>query len=294
MYASLLIPALDAWLETENLGFMTAIINIIMVFLLARIAVVVTGHVIRKFSQGRIGRLSRDDTAVRRMETGMTLISGLFKYVFYFIAVAISIGELGLSGAMTSMLAAAGIGTLAIGIGAKSIIEDITKGFFILFEDELAVGDYVTVAGITGVVEAVSIRTVTLRGYRGDKYIIPNGQVTTITNYSRSETYLALVDMEISHESDADRALDIMLEEMNAVRKDMDDPKIQPPEKIGIAEVTATGIVLRVAMQADVMQQWQIPREVIRRARLRFRQEGIEMPHERIAIVGGKTDGTGV
>ena len=289
MRVSLFIPALDAWLSSENLGFLTAVINIVLAFLLARIAVGITGRVIRKFSERRISRLSRDDTAARRMETGMTLVTGLCKYVFYFVAAAISIGELGLSGAMTSMLAAAGIGTLAIGIGAKSLIEDITKGFFILFEDELAVGDYVTVANVTGIVEAVSIRTVTIRGFRGDKNIIPNGQIATIVNYSRSDTYLALVDMEISNESDADRALDIMLEEMNAVRQDMDDPKIQPPEKVGIAEVTATGIVLRVTMQANVMQQWQIQREVIRRARLRFRQEGIEMPHERIAIVGGKS-----
>lgn len=289
MRASLFIPALDAWLLAKNLGFLSAVINIVLAFVLARIAVLITSRVIRKFSQQRIGRLSQDDTAARRVETGMTLITGLCKYVFYFVAAAIAIGELGLSGAMTSMLAAAGIGTLAIGIGAKSLIEDITKGFFILFEDELAVGDYVTVANITGIVEAVSIRTVTIRGFRGDKNIIPNGQITTIVNYSRSDYYLALVDMEISHESDADRALSIMLEEMDAVRKDMDDPGIQPPEKVGIAQVTATGIVLRVTMQANVMQQWQIQREVIRRARLRFRQENIETPHERIVIVGGKS-----
>ncbi len=289
MHASLFIPALDAWLLAKNLGFLTAVINILMAFLLARLAVVVTGHLIRKFSEKRISRLTRDDTAARRLETGITLISGLVKYVFYFIAAAIAIGELGLSGAMTSMLAAAGIGTLAIGIGAKSLIEDVTKGFFILFENELTVGDFVTIAGISGVVEAISIRTVTIRSWRGEKNIIPNGQITTIVNFSRSDTYVTLVDMAISHESDADRALDIMIEEMEVVRQEMNDPKIQPPEKIGIGEITATGVVLRALMKTDVMQQWQIPREVMRRVRLRFQQEGIEVPHERIAIVGEKS-----
>ena len=174
----LLIPALDALMDSLNLGWISTLINIVLAFVLARILTQLTGKVLQKTYKRRALRFAHDDTAARRIETGVTLCQGIAKYVFYFIAVAISIGELGLTSAMASMLAAAGIGTLAIGIGAQSLIGDITSGFFMLFEDELAVGDYVLVAGVEGIVEEVTLRTVTVRGFRGEKNIIPGSFAT--------------------------------------------------------------------------------------------------------------------
>ena len=135
---------------------------------------------------------------------------------FIFIAIAVSIGELGLAGAMNSMLAAAGIGTLALGIGAQSLIGDIVTGMFLLFEDQLSVGDYVSIGGVEGTVEEMTLRTVTLQGWRGEKTMIPNGQVKTVVNYSRRD-YLAVVEMNIAQEADADRAMAIMHEELEKV-----------------------------------------------------------------------------
>ena len=205
----LLIPALDALMDSLNLGWISTLINIVLAFVLARILTQLTGKVLQKTYKRRALRFAHDDTAARRIETGVTLCQGIAKYVFYFIAVAISIGELGLTSAMASMLAAAGIGTLAIGIGAQSLIGDITSGFFMLFEDELAVGDYVLIAGVEGIVEEVTLRTVTVRGFRGEKNIIPNGQIKAIVNYSRDD-YLAVIELSVAPEADAERALEIL------------------------------------------------------------------------------------
>ena len=196
----LLIPALDALMDSLNLGWISTLINIVLAFVLARILTQLTGKVLQKTYKRRALRFAHDDTAARRIETGVTLCQGIAKYVFYFIAVAISIGELGLTSAMASMLAAAGIGTLAIGIGAQSLIGDITSGFFMLFEDELAVGDYVLIAGVEGIVEEVTLRTVTVRGFRGEKNIIPNGQIKAIVNYSRDD-YLAVIELAVAPEA---------------------------------------------------------------------------------------------
>ncbi len=279
----LLIPLLDDYMARLNLGWISTIINIVLVFVLARILTQLAGRILRQICKRSTLRLNQDDTAIRRMETCVTLCQGIAKYVFYFIAAAIAIGELGLTSAMASMLAAAGIGTLALGIGAQSLIGDVVSGFFMLFEDELAVGDYVLVAGVEGIVEEVTLRTVTVRGFRGEKNIIPNGQITTIVNYSRDD-YVAVIELSIAPEADPDRALEILYEEAVAVYESMKDQGVQPPERVGIMSVTDRGVTLRVTMKASAMQQWTIARETIRRTRLRYKAEGIKTPHETVVL----------
>lgn len=284
MPAVLFIQPLEALLQGAGLEWLIPVINILLCFLLAGIAVRVTRGLLASIARRHMARSTDKDSASRRLETALSILGGVAKYVFYFIAIAISIGELGLSGAMTSMLAAAGIGTLALGIGAQSLIGDIVTGCFMLFEDELAVGDYVKVADVEGIVEEVTLRTVTIRGYKGEKNIIPNGQIKTVVNYSRSD-YLAVVELEISNQADAERALDIMLEEMQRVYAGLEDTAAKPPQKIGIVAVSPGSVTLRVAMAADIMQQWHIQREVIRLTRRRFAAEGIAAPHERVQLI---------
>ena len=278
-----MIPALDAYFAENNLEWLSALVNILLVFLLAGILTRLSSRLARRMAKGRLSRYGQDDTAARRLETGLSIFEGLAKYVFYFIAAAIAVGELGLTSTMTSMLAAAGIGSLALGIGAQSLIRDIAAGFFILFEGILAVGDYVLVAGVEGIVEDVNLRTVTVRGFRGEKNVIPNGAISTITNYSRDD-YLAVIELAVAQEADADRALDILYEEALAVYETMKDEGVQKPERVGITQVAESGVTLRVTMKASAMQQWAISREIIRRARLRYREAGIRTPHSTVLL----------
>ncbi len=278
-----MIPALDAYFAKYDLEWLSALVNILLVFVLARVLTRLASRLARRMAKGRLSRYGQDDTAARRLETGLSIFEGLAKYVFYFIATAIAVGELGLTSAMTSMLAAAGIGSLALGIGAQSLIRDIAAGFFILFEGILSVGDYVLVAGVEGIVEDVSLRTVTVRGLRGEKNVIPNGAISTITNYSRDD-YLAVIELAVAQEADADRALDILYEEALAVYEKMKGEGVQKPERVGIAQVAESGVTLRVTMKANAMQQWAISRETIRRARLRYREAGIRTPHNTVLL----------
>lgn len=278
-----MIPTLVNYLEARGLGWLSTLVNILLVFVLAGILTRVCAGVARRLVKRRLKRTAQNDSTARRVETGVAIFESLSKYVFYFIAAAIAIGELGLTSTMTSMLAAAGIGSLAVGIGAQSLIKDIAAGFFILFEGILAVGDYVLVAGVEGIVEDVTLRTVTVRGFRGEKNTIPNGAISTITNYSRDD-YLAVIELAVSPESDTDRAMDILYEEAMAVYAQMKDEGVREPQRIGITNVSESGVTLRVIMAANAMQQWAIARETIRRARLRYAKEGIRLPHGTVLV----------
>lgn len=277
MNACLFIKPLDEKLTELGLGWAVTVIDILLIFLLARICVALTGKLLRSISARYKKRLGDDDHAFRRTETALTLINGLAKYVFYFIAIALAIGELGLGSAMASMLAAAGIGTLAIGLGAQSIISDVAAGLFIIFEDQIAVGDYVILAGVEGYVDEVSLRTITIRGFNGERHIIPNGQIKEVTNFSRTD-YIAFFDMEVSRDADADRALDIMMEEAERIYQTSDDPAKKPPERLGIAAMAGNSMTLRIIIHCSAVRQWATLRAVRYACNRRFHEEGITAP----------------
>lgn len=277
MNACLFIKPLDEKLTELGLGWAITVIDILLIFLLARICVALTGKLLRSISARYKKRLGDDDHAFRRTETALTLVNGLAKYVFYFIAIALAIGELGLGSAMASMLAAAGIGTLAIGLGAQSIISDVAAGLFIIFEDQIAVGDYVILAGVEGYVDEVSLRTITIRGFNGERHIIPNGQIKEVTNFSRTD-YIAFFDMEVSRDADADRALDIMMEEAERIYQTSDDPAKKPPERLGIAAMAGNSMTLRIIIHCSAVRQWATLRAVRYACNRRFHEEGITAP----------------
>jgi len=271
----LLIGPLDKLLADKGLSWLTSAGNIALAFLMAHVAVKVVGKVAKTIANGRFKKVQDQPYFTHRVDTAVSLAVSISRYVFYFIAIAVSIGELGLAGAMNSMLAAAGIGTLALGIGAQSLIGDIVTGMFLLFEDQLSVGDYVSIGGVEGTVEEMTLRTVTLQGWRGEKTMIPNGQVKTVVNYSRRD-YLAVVEMNIAQEANAERAMAIMHEELEKV--------IAPIQDWGVVADNADSVTLRISVPTDATNQWKIQRGTIAAAKKRFREEGIDGPTDRHII----------
>lgn len=291
MKLSLFIGPLDRLLADKGLDWIAAAGNIVLAFLLAHIAGKLVGKVARTVADSQMKKVQDQPHLVHRVDTAVSLAVSVSHYVFYFIAIAISVGELGLSGVMNSMLAAAGIGTLAIGIGAQSLIGDIVTGLFLLFEDQLSVGDYVSIGDIEGTVEEITLRTVTLGGWRGEKTIIPNGQVKTVVNYSRRD-YLAVVEMSIAQEADAERAMEIMHQEL---AKAIASFGIEAPiQDWGVVAETEDSVTLRISVPTDAMNQWKIQRATIAAARKRFIEEGIDGPTERHIVKESGQLGNGI
>ena len=206
----LFINAVDELLSEKGLGFVTNIINIAFIVLLA---ILITKGVRRLMQRLRSSRrISDDPVKQKRAETAETLMASIIKYVTYFIAAALIASELGFGASVRSLLAAAGIGGIVIGIGAQSLISDIVNGFFFLFEDQFSVGDMIDAGGITGTVESIGLRTTTVRAFTGEVSVIPNGSIRTLTNYSRTNS-LAIVDIPVALSADADAAMKLMRQE---------------------------------------------------------------------------------
>lgn len=114
----------------------------------------------------------------RRAKTLLGVIKSMLRYALYFVGIIMILHELGID--TTSVLAGVGIAGLAIGIGAQNLVRDVATGFFILFEDQFSVGDYVSISGVTGTVEELGLRATKIRAMTGDLYIISNGEIRQV------------------------------------------------------------------------------------------------------------------
>jgi small-conductance mechanosensitive channel len=181
---------------------------------------------------------------------------------------------------VTPLLAGAGILGLAFSFGAQSLVKDIIAGTFILIENQFAVGDVIEAAGRSGTVERMTLRVVMLRDIDGAVHIIPNGQITTVSNKTRGWSR-AVVDVSIGYDADVDAALEIIRDEAAKLGGDpVYGGKFDaPPEVIGVQSLGDNAVAIRVMLRTQPGMQWDVAREFRRRIKVRLDHEGIDIPY---------------
>lgn len=193
-------------------------------------------------------RISFDE---KKANTLGELLKSIVKYGVYFIGIMSILNTV----FGTISITFAGIGGVAIGLGAQNLIKDIINGFFIIFEDQFAVGDYINIGDKGGVVESIGLRLTKLKDFNGDIHIIPNGSISIITNHSRADMRVQ-IDIEIAHEEDVDKVIEVLQSTCNEIEGHEDI--VEPPKVVGIASIKESGVVVRVAGKARPMTQWDI------------------------------------
>ncbi|MGH7499376.1 MAG: mechanosensitive ion channel family protein [Gemmatimonadales bacterium] len=178
------------------------------------------------------------------------------------------------------ILAGAGILGLAISFGAQSLVKDVISGFFILFENQFAIGDVIEVAGKSGTVEKMTLRVVVLRDVYGVMHVVPNGEIKVVSNKTRGWSR-AVVDVSVARDVDIDGALSIVRDEAGRFSG---DPKWKPEldgpvEVLGVESVGDSGVVIRSLIRTRPGSQWTVGREFRRRMKARLFQENIEIPY---------------
>ena len=209
----------------------------------------------------------------RKASTLSTVAGSILKYVVYFIGLVSILKQLGVP--TESLLVIASAGSVAIGLGAQGIAGDMMEGFFILFEDHYAVGDVVTIQGITGTVESVTLRSTKLRDAMGAVHIIPNGSIGTVTNNCR-EFINAAVEVGIAYDENIDRAIEVLKDEMEKTT-DIEDI-LETPVVAGVSSLGDSAVNLKIVAKCKVKTAAGVSAELRRRIKNRFDQEGIEIP----------------
>lgn len=217
----------------------------------------------------------------QQVNTLRSLVSSIFSYIMYFIIVTLVLSVFGVN--VSSLLAVAGVGGVAISFGAQTLVKDIISGLFIWSEGSIAVGDVVDINGLQGEVESIAIRTTTIRNYNGNVFTIPNGDIRSVTNMSRGFKR-AIVDIRCPYEANQQHLVDIITEEMQLAGQEIEGLS-EPPEVMSILSFDVDAVVVRVAARCPVGENWRIERDIRSRVKARFDREGIVMPHYQKPVV---------
>ncbi|MGD0152537.1 MAG: mechanosensitive ion channel family protein [Thermacetogeniaceae bacterium] len=191
-----------------------------------------------------------------RIKTMRGLVRSLLRYALYFVGAIMILP--------TSVLAGAGILGLAIGFGAQSLVKDVITGFFILFEDQFAVGDYVTVSGVTGTVEDIGLRVSKIRESTGELHIVSNGEIRQVTNMARGAMGV-LVEVSVPYKQDLDEATAVIEAAAGRVADANRSVVLEDPRVLGVSSFGEAGVILQVFAKVKPMQQWAFGR-LLRRA----------------------------
>lgn len=187
-----------------------------------------------------------------------TVLSVMKSFVTIIIIFTWFLSALRIFGVNTSaIITTAGIGGIAISFGAKSLVEDIISGIFLMLEDSFVIGDDITVAGKTGIVERISLRTTTIRDYNGELHVVPNGEIRVVTNRNKN-IQRALINVPIAYDADAKKAVDILTEALKPVNDD--HAVIEDVSVWGITDFASSGIVITCAAKTIPGEQWRVER----------------------------------
>jgi len=180
---------------------------------------------------------------------------------------------------LAPLLAGAGVVGLAVSFGAQSLVKDVISGLFMLFENQFGVGDVIRIEGVSGTVEKMTLRVVVLRDVHGTVHIVPNGQITKVSNLTRSWARVVL-DVGVAYKEDTDRVMAVLRDIGQQLYADESWKPllVEPVEVPGIEMFADSAVNIRVMVKTLPLKQWDVARELRRRIKLRFDQEGIEIP----------------
>ena len=248
------------------------VLYIVFMLIVARLAYGLLIYLLRRVLVERKGKYLFDERKAN------TIFSLLRSMAFYMITFTVIVHTLNLFNFETrTLLASASVLGVALGFGSQSLVKDVIGGFFILFEDQFSVGEYVKAGEFSGTVEETGIRTTHLRDWGGELHIIPNGSIMAVTNFSRGKMR-ALVDIHIPYDEDLDRAMDVMHSVCEAVSTEFGEKIIEAPTVQGVIQFGERNAVLRVVAYTQPNEQWSLERELRRRIHRAFLEEGIRTP----------------
>jgi small conductance mechanosensitive channel len=187
------------------------------------------------------------------------------------------------------LLASAGVAGVAIGLAAQTIVKDVLNGILILVEDQYNVGDVVTLAGMTGTVDTMTLRKTTLRGFDGTLYIIPNSQITNVANQSRDFSVTTL-NVSVDFSANPDQVIPLLKTIAMEVRNEpaFKDIFVSDPQVFGVDAIKGSEVIYPIQIRTLPRKQYEAVREMQRRIRLALEEHNI-LPGSPYRVLSGST-----
>ncbi len=223
----------------------------------------------------------------QRVETIKSVFHATVGTIIWGIAGFIILSELGIN--IAPILTGAGVAGLAVGFGAQNLVRDIIAGLFVLLENQYSKGDVVEIGGKTGLVKDINLRRTVLRDLDGIVHTIPNGEVTTASNFTQDYSKINM-NIGVAYETNLDHAIKVINEVGEKLAKDKEfAPKIEEaPNVLRVDNLGDSAIELKIVGTTKPIEQWAVMGELRKRLKEAFDKEGIEIPYPHRTIVQKK------
>lgn len=218
----------------------------------------------------------------KRLDTLRKLFKSIVSYVLYFIAILTCLDMVGIK--VTTILAGAGILSLAVAFGAQSIVQDLMSGLFIILENQYAVGEYVKIGSTLGKVEEIGMKTTKISTYNGEVMVIPNGKISELVNYSR-RPQRANVDVGIAYEEDLDNAMAVLEAACLAVNEQFAQVLSEQAHVLGVMELADSAVTLRLTFTALDWQQAVVERALRKQVKDTLDAQGVEIAYPKLELI---------
>lgn len=274
------------FIKTLFFGSMSIFIKIGIVLIIMFIAKrLITGFIDNLFHNKLIAQATQND-ALELEEKRLHTLSRLFKsiatYAIYFIAIITCLDMVGFS--ITTILAGAGVLSLAVAFGAQSIVEDLMSGIFIVLENQYSVGEYVQIDGIQGIVKEIGMKTTKLKTYEGELMIIKNGSIGSVVNYSRS-AQRGYAEVGIAYEENIANAISVIEKACAAVADTYKADLDETPNVQGVTELADSSVVIRTTFTAWNWQQKVIERALRQAIKEELDKAGVEISYPKLQLM---------
>lgn len=277
-FEQLTTPIID-WALTE--GF-----PILIVFIVMLLGFSVLKRGLRRLQTLIEGTLP-DQAQGQRATTLTNVLGDLVRVIIAGVGITTILSQLGIN--LGPLLVAAGVGGIAIGFGAQSLVKDVIAGFFILLENQVRVGDVVNIAEVGGLVEDISLRTISLRDLSGNVHTVPNGTITTVTNMTMDFSRYVF-NVGVAYRADVDVVMKLLKELGAELQMDPEFGShiLEPLEMLGVDQFSDSAVIIKCRFTTKPIKQWAIGREMNRRIKIAFDTHGIEIPFPHRTIYWGE------
>ncbi len=266
------------WITTTGIQILIILALSVVAYWLLSIG---TRHIAQRIKQLDDEEGSHQD---KRTETISRLIRSAGLVIIIITTLLMILDQLGI--AIGPILASVGLLSLALGLGAQTLVKDIIGGLFIIMEDQYHIDEVIEFDGRIGTVEEITLRITKIRDFKGYLHIVPNGDIRLVTNRTRGWSR-AVLDIGITYETDVQSAVEA-LEEVG--RKAQNDPEVGPllieaPQVTGVEELGDWQIRLRLVVKTEANQHWAVQRYLRRLVQEQFPEKGLSIAYPRQEVV---------
>lgn len=275
MFQVLIITSLQIPVQLCIIGLGTYVIIRLSYALIERFACAFTGNSLLSLE------------ANQRLQLRVSTISGVTKGIVTvaWIGVGILVTLMALGVNIGPLLAGAGLVGVALSLASQNLIKDAINGFFIILEDQYALGDVIAVDTVSGFVETMNLRITQLRDSEGRLITIPNSQIKIVANLSSSWSRADL-NIPVAYNADVDKALEVINYVAQEMTQDVLWQKLilDKPQVLGVDDFGIRGLIIRVWIKTEPLKQWLVAREYRRRLKIALDEAGISipMPHQEV------------